>query len=163
MEGRWIGFCGVIVTLILFYTVQANAAGMEIPDINACDVVTGEEVAALAGAKLLIKPGSTSFFCTYSVEKPEGGVESYQLTFGSPDQAKVILDNIGGEEKGEKIEGVLDEAYLGKDAFNNYFELRALRQNKIGMSITGDRKEVVLQIAKLAVKRLPETIPLKKM
>jgi hypothetical protein len=163
MKGKRVGFCSVMVVSILFFAIQAVAAGMEIPDINACEVVTGDEVAALAGAKLLVKPGSTSFFCNYTVEKLEGGVESYQLTFESPDQAKVILDNISGDEKGEKIEGVLDEAYLGRDAFNTYFELRALRPDKIGMNVTGDRKEVVLQIAKLAVTRLPEAIPLRKM
>jgi len=41
------------------------------------------------------------------------------------------------------------------------FELRALRPDKIGMIVTGDRKEVVLH-AKLAATRLPEAILLKK-
>jgi hypothetical protein len=163
MKRRWVGFCGVMVASILFFAIEAVAAGVDVPDINACEVVTGEEVATLAGAKLLVKPGSTFFFCNYTVEKPEGGVEAYQLSFQSPTLAKTMMDNIGEKEKGEKVEGVLDEAYIGKDAMDLQFELRALRRDKIGMNVSGDRKDVVLQIAKLAVTRLPEAIPLKKM
>jgi hypothetical protein len=163
MKGRWIGFGCALVIALLVSSFKGTASGLEIPDIKACEVVTGEEVAALAGATMLVKPGSVSFFCNYVVEKKEGGVESYQLTFESPDTAKLLLDNISGAKKGEKVDGVLDEAYIGMDAMDSQIELRAVRQGKIGMTVTGDRKEVVLQIAKLAVTRLPDSIPLTKM
>ena len=153
----------VNVITLLGLSLQVVGAGFEVPDINACKVVTGEEVATLAGGKMLVKPGSNSFSCNYVIEKEDGSAESYQLTFEVPAQLRAILDHADSQEKGKKIEGILDEAYLGRDAMDTQYEVRALRDDKIGMSVTGDREEIVLKIAKFAVTRLPESIPLKKL
>ncbi|MDH3330393.1 MAG: hypothetical protein OEM01_14275 [Desulfobulbaceae bacterium] len=151
-----IWFCCAVVVFLMGFSLSVVQAGFEMPpDIKACDIVTGEEVAKLAGGKMLVKPTAISYFCNYVIEMNEGGVESYQLTFDSPDSTKIILENISSEEKGEKIDGVLDEAYLGKAFMSNEITLRALRRDKMGMNVSGARKEVVLKIARLAVTRLP--------
>jgi len=67
MKGRWVGFCGVMVAPILFFTIQAVAAGVEVPDINACKVVTGEEVAVLEGTeKPVLAADKRGYFQTLS-------------------------------------------------------------------------------------------------
>ena len=156
MKEKWIGFCGAVFVLVIIFSLHSFAAGIEMPpDIKACEIVTGEEVAEMAGAKLLTKPGSTSFFCYYVVELEGGAAENYNLTFDSASSAQLLLDHMSAGEKGEKIEGILDEAYMGKENLSEQIALRALRHGKLGMTVTGDRAEVVLKIAKLAASRLP--------
>lgn len=145
-----------VVLLFTAVSFRAAAAGLEMPpDIQACNIVSGEEVARLAGGKLLVKPGSTSFFCNYVVEREDGGVESYQLTFDSASSTALLMEHRNPTEKWEKIDGILDEAYLGRSSMTEQFQFQALLRSKLGLNVTGDRKEVVLQIARLAASRLP--------
>jgi hypothetical protein len=156
MQGKWIGFCGSVFVLFIFFPLFSFAAALEMPpDIKACEIVTGEEVAELAGAKLLTKPNLTSFFCFYVVEQESGAAENYNLTFDSASSTELLLNHMSAEEKGEKIEGILDEAYIGKKLLGGQIALRALRRGKLGMIVTGDRKDVILKIGRLAITRLP--------
>ena len=156
MKNCRLGFCGFGVMVLLAFSPQAKAAGFEMPpDIKACEIVTGEEVAKLADGKMLVKPGSTSFFCNYVVELEGGAAESYQLTFDSASSTELILEHSSEEEKGEKVDGILDEAYLGISPLSEQVQLTALQKGKLGMVVSGDREEVVLEIARLAVTRLP--------
>jgi len=156
MKNCWPGLCGVGMMALLAFSSQAQAAGVEMPpDIKACEIVTGEEVAELAGGKMLVKPGSTSFFCNYVVEVEGGAAESCQLTFDSASSTELILEHSSGEEKGKKVDGILDEAYLGISPLSEQAQLTALQKGKLGMNVSGDREEVVLEIARLAATRLP--------
>jgi len=156
MKKKLIGLCGAAFMLLLMFPLHSYAAGYEMPpDIKACEIVSGEEVAKFAGGKMLVKPTAVSFFCSYVVELEGVGTETYQLTFDSAANTELLLEHISGEEKGDKVDGILDEAYLGRDSLNVQYQLRALQKGKLGMNVNGDRKEVVLQIARLAATRLP--------
>ena len=63
MRKGLICFCGAVVFLLSTFAFQALAGEYDIPDFKACEIVTGEEVAQLAGGKMLTKPISTSHVC----------------------------------------------------------------------------------------------------
>lgn len=61
----------------------------------------------------------------------------------------------GDAERGEKIDGLWDEAWLGKrDLMAEGYSLTVVRHGDLAFEVGGDRREVVLAIARMAAERL---------
>jgi hypothetical protein len=132
----------------------APKKGRAISALRACEIVSDKEVASLAGGKSLVTPTHKGPICMYVVELPGGDVESYQLLFQSPDLIEPLLIHLSPAEKGEEIPGLWDEAYLGPEPFGKGLRILAIRRGDAGMEVSGDRREVILGIAKAAASRV---------
>jgi hypothetical protein len=151
----------IILTIIGSGNIYSQAGGQsasaktkhDISAFKACDIVKVEEVASITGGKLLAKPSSTSPACMYVIEK-NGDTFSYNLIFESSDMVEALLKVQSKEEKGEKIEGKWDEAYLQNDLTGKGFNFLAVWHSDFAMEVSGDDKAAVLEIAKLAASRI---------
>jgi hypothetical protein len=135
--------------------VPPAQAERDLDTVKACDIVKPDEVAAIAGGKLLAPPPAGYSFCNYVVERHRGGTESYLLRFAGARLEEPLLDHRLAEGQGEKVGGMLDAAHLGTAPFSGGFQLLAIRHGDVAMEVNGERKEVVLEIAKRAAARLP--------
>jgi len=57
--------------------------------------------------------------------------------------------------RGEPVAGLWDEAYVQSRAPESGFSLVALQRGKLALEVWGDRKEPLIELARLAVSRVP--------
>jgi hypothetical protein len=122
--------------------------------LQACNLATVEEVAALAGGIPLTQPPMRGSACMYVIDHPERGAESYLLSLQPAGLIKPVLDLKTGEEKGEAITGLGDEAWLRPRESSAGYTLLVLRGEQ-GLEVSGDRREPLSGIARLALSRIP--------
>ncbi|TAN43361.1 MAG: hypothetical protein EPN25_00865 [Nitrospirae bacterium] len=134
-------------------TAQSAPKGRDISGMKACEIVTPDEAAARAGGKLLTKPIPGGSTCMYVLEVPKG-TESYNFSIQPAAMYEALLSVKSEKEKGEKIPGLWEEAYLAPRDLTKGFSLIALKRGDIAIEVSGERKEVLLEIAKLAVSRI---------
>jgi hypothetical protein len=125
----------------------------DVSTLKACEIVSPREVAALVGGTLLNEPPAGFPNCTYVVEVT-GDTESYRLNFADPHVYTAMLDTQSEAEKGERLSGLWDEAYVQPRAIGRGFTVIAVRRGDIAMEVSGDRKEPAVAIATLAVSRV---------
>lgn len=122
--------------------------------LDACAIVKDSEVAKLAGATLLAPTRTSSPVCIYALER--GGTSfGMKLAFWDPEPVEAMFAAAPPEQRGEKIDGPWDEAYLRPSMVEGELSLSAVWRGDIAMEVLGDRKEAVIEIAKLAASRLP--------
>ncbi len=127
--------------------------GRDPATLKACEIVTGDQVAKAAGGQLAAPTGSSSSVCGYVLDVA-GKTESYQVWFQPVEMMQTWFD-VGSEaQKGEKVDGPWDEAYIHPTALGGGFTLSALRRGDIALEVKGDRKAVVVEIGRLAAKVL---------
>ncbi|MCK6370636.1 MAG: hypothetical protein L6Q83_04775 [Gammaproteobacteria bacterium] len=129
------------------------AATRDLSGLNMCDIVKPAEVAAVAGGTLATEPSWNGKACMYVIEMPND-TESYLLSVYEAALAEALLAYESAEEKGERIDGLWDEAWLGPRSAGNGFTLLVVRRGDIAFEASGDRRDVVLALGKLAVPRV---------
>lgn len=128
--------------------------GRDPASLKACEIVTGEQVAKAAGGRLAAPTGSSSSVCGYVLDVGEK-TESYQLSFQPVEMVQTFFNLSSEADKGEKVNGPWDEAYIHPAVFGGGFSLSAVRRGDIALEVKGDRKPVVLEIGRLAGTNLP--------
>lgn len=131
----------------------ASAPARDIAAIEACELVTPAEVASIVGGSLASETSWTGPNCMYVIELGSG-VESYQVSYQEPRMIEEMLKVMTPEEKGEPVAGAWDEAWFGTDATGNGFQVLAVRRGQLAISVDGERREPILEIARLAASRV---------
>jgi len=131
----------------------ASKPSLDITALQACNIVKPAEVAAIVGGTLATESTWSGPNCMYVIELGTG-VESYRVSYQEPGMMAAMLDVMTPEEKGESISGEWDEAWFGKQAIGGGLHLLALRRGELAMEISGERREPVLELARLAAARV---------
>jgi hypothetical protein len=150
--GRIFSLGLILVTAVLSSTFMAEAR--DLSSLKACEVVTGKEVAGIAKGKLISPPLGGAQACAYLVEMPDGTVESYRFSIQAPAGIEAMWKSQTVAERGEAVAGLWDQAYVAKQFMASGLSLAAVKRNNLAIEVTGERKDVLLAIATLAVSRL---------
>jgi hypothetical protein len=139
---------------MVFFAGESAAQKADLAKLRACDLIPGTEVAATAKGKLLSPPLGSGGNCRYTVELPGGEVEAYQITYQPAAGVQAMLAAQSPAEKGEKLPGLWDEAYVGKRFMASGVSVIAVRRADIAVEVSGERREVAVALAKVAVSRV---------
>ena len=131
-----------------------GSPAVDTASLNACEIVTPQEAATIIGGKLLNEPPAGFPNCAYVVEV-DGTTESYRISFSAPAMHEALLETQSDAERGESIAGIWNEAHVQSRAPESGYSLVALRRGKIALEVWGDRKEPLIELARLAVSRVP--------
>ena len=131
-----------------------GSSAVDLASLKACEIVTPQEAATIIGGKLLNEPPAGFSNCAYVVEV-DGTTESYRISFSAPAMHEAMLETQSVAERGESIAGLWGEAYLQSRAPESGYSLVALQRGKLALEVSGDRKEPLIELAKLAVSRVP--------
>jgi len=131
-----------------------GSPALDIASLRACEIVTPQEAATIIGGKLLNEPPAGFSNCAYVVEVA-GATESYRISFSAPAMYEALLETQSDAERGESVAGLWDEAYLQPRALGSGYSLVALQRGKLALEVSGDRKEPLIELARLAVSRAP--------
>lgn len=135
-------------------TATAKSTARDLSSIDLCQLILPAEVATAAGGTLATEPSWKGHSCMYVIETPEG-TESYLASVQAPDAARAVLDYQSDAERGERIDGLWDEAWLSKrDLVAEGYTLTVVRNGDLALEVAGDRRDVVLALARLATERL---------
>jgi hypothetical protein len=145
---------GLAAVLVSSAVLVDAAHARDLSKLRPCDVVAGKDVAALAKGKLMSNPQGGASACTYLIELPNGEVESYGLSFQPAAAVEALFKAQSPAEKGERVPGLWDEAYASKRFMASGFSLVVLRRGDMALEVTGERKDVLVAVAKLAMARL---------
>lgn len=127
-------------------------AARDVASLRACEIVKPAEVASIVGGPLLNEPPPGFANCAYVIEIA-GRTESYRLMFSEPGVYAVMLEAQTPEEKGERIDGLWDEAYV-QPGMGAGVSVIVLRRGDLALEVKGDRREPALEIARLAASRV---------
>jgi hypothetical protein len=125
----------------------------DVSALEACEIVPPAEVAAIVGGTLLNEPPTGFANCAYVLDA-NGTTESYRIAFGDPAPYVAMLDAQSEAERGERLDGLWDEAYVQTQAMADGFSVIVIRRGDLAVEATGPRKEPAVEIARLAVSRV---------
>lgn len=131
----------------------ASAPARDISALKACELVTPEEVATIVGGKLLAEPAAGFPNCAYVVDV-NGATESYRILFAEPGMYTALLETQSEAEKGERLDGLWDEAYVQPRAMGEGVSVIVIKRGDVALESSGPRKEPAIEIARLAVSRV---------
>lgn len=133
----------------------AAAAQRDVSGINGCELVRGDEVVRIAGGtKLSLPPTAYPGGCMYVVERADGAAESYQFRYDGTGIDRAMIEHFTPEENMRRVEGPWDEGRIGPQPLGGGTRFLAVRGD-LGLEVTGDRAEAMIEIAKLAAARAP--------
>jgi len=135
-------------------TAATGSPTVDIASLKACEIVTPQEAATIIGGKLLNEPPAGFSNCAYVVEV-DGTTESYRISFLAPAMHEALLETQSGAERGESVTGLWGEAYIRSRAPDIGYSLVALQRGTLALEVWGDRKEPLIELARLAVSRVP--------
>ncbi len=152
VSGRILSLILFFLSVTLFPLLEAEAR--DLSPLKACEVVTGKDVAGMAKGKLMSPPLGEAQACAYLVEMADGTVESYRFSIQAPVGIEAMWKSQTAAERGETVAGLWDQAYVAKQFMASGLSLTAVKRSDLAIEVTGERKEVLLAIGKLAVSRL---------
>jgi hypothetical protein len=133
----------------------APAAAPDLSAVRGCEIVMPAEVVSIAGAaKLATAPTALPAGCLYVVETADGRAESYQFRFDGTGMQRLLIEHLTPEEKMRRIEGPWVDARIGPQPLGGGTRLIVVL-GALGIEVTGDRGEPMVEIAKLAATRAP--------
>lgn len=147
----------VIACMMVLAAGLSAAASAEASDpsvFKACEVVTGKDVAGMAKGKLSSPPLGGAQACAYLVELADGTVESYRFSIQTPAGIEAMWKSQTAAERGEAVPGLWDEAHVAKQFMASGLSLTVVKRNDLAIEVTGERKDVLVTMAKLAISRL---------
>lgn len=125
----------------------------DVSTLRACEIVTPAEAAAIVGGTLLNEPPPGFANCAYVVEA-NGATESYRLVLSEPGLYTSLLDVQGEAEKGERVAGLWDEAYVQPRSAGTGVSVIVVKRGSLALEVSGERRDPALAIARLAVSRV---------
>ena len=131
-----------------------GSPAVDLASLKACEIVTPQEAATIIGGRLLNEPPAGFSNCAYVVEV-DGTTESYRISFSAPAMHEAMLETQSVAERGASVTGLWDEAYVRPRAPDSGYSLVALQRGKLALEGWGDRKEPLIELARLAVARVP--------
>lgn len=152
VHGRILSLIFFCLSVTLFPMLEAEARDPS--PLKACEVVTGKDVAGMAKGKLMSPPLGEAQACAYLVEMADGTVESYRFSIQAPVGIEAMWKSQTAAERGETVAGLWDEAHVAKQFMASGLSLTVVKRSDLAIEVTGERKDVLLAIAKLAVSRL---------
>jgi hypothetical protein len=131
------------------------ASQRDVSGIKGCEVVRGSEVVTIAGGtKLSLPPTANPGGCMYVVEMADGAGESYQFRYDGSGVDRALIEHFTPEESMRRVEGPWDDGRIGPQPLGGGTRFVAVRGD-VGIEVTGDREEPMIEIAKLAASRAP--------
>jgi hypothetical protein len=129
----------------------------DLSGLQLCEIVKGAEVVKIAGgAKLAAPATSVPRGCMYVVERPGGGADHFNLRVESASLEAMLIDHLEPQEQIEKVAGPWDDARLSRAKLGGGLRLMVVRRGDLGIEVAGERKEAMIEIAKLASSRIPK-------
>jgi hypothetical protein len=126
-------------------------------DINVCELVTPEEVGALAGGVADPDPNQQSeadyTMCWYEIDDGTGAYAYYIVYVETAELGETAL---ALEEIGDPVDGLGEEAYLRFDESEDQFRLIVLRRGDYAIDLAGTDSDVMVEIARLLIERFGE-------
>ena len=133
----------------------ASSSGSDVSGIVACQVVTAQEVADLAGGTVYRElEQEPSPNCIYEIDPP--GEEPYYqfLVYIEPTDMVEPLIEAMPEELGDPVAGIGDVAYLEYDASAETYHLLALVRDRFGLEVIGPTEDLTKSVGELFLSRL---------
>lgn len=134
---------------------QTEPAPRDLSAVDGCATVTGQEVVEIAGAaKLASPPAPIPAGCMYVVELNGGAGEGYQFRYDGTGMQKLLIEHLEPAENMRKIEGPWEDARIGPQPLGAGTRMIVVL-DALGIELSGDRPEPLIEIAKLAAARAP--------
>jgi Protein of unknown function (DUF3558) len=131
--------------------------GRDFSAINLCQLVSPEEVAALAGGTAEEDPNQQSeadfSMCWYEVDKADG-VYTYYIVYVEKIELGEMALALG--EAGDPVPDLGDEAYLRFEESEDQFRLIVLRRGEYAIDMAGTDSDVMIELTQLLIERLGE-------
>lgn len=129
-------------------------SGVAGPDIDACQLVSAQEVADLAAGtlfrNLVQQPGSS---CIYEIDPGDGSYDNY-IVHVLPAEMVAAAFEAFPDQLGEPVAGMGDAAFLNYDEATETYDLQALVRGRFGVEVLGSTKDVTLAVGRLFLSRL---------
>jgi hypothetical protein len=128
--------------------------GRDLSKLDACKILSAADVAAATKHKVIKSVGG-EMHCSYVVEAPQSGADTYDFFLNEASVTQMLLDMDKGAEKGAPVPGVWSEAYVGPAVGSpKQLSLVALHKGDMAIEIHGPNKEALIALAHVAVARL---------
>jgi hypothetical protein len=134
--------------------VPSNQKGRDLSKLDACKIVTPADVAAATNRKVIKSVGG-QVHCSYVVDAPQSGADTYDLYLNEAAVTEALLAVTPGKERGTPVPGLWSEAYVGPAIGSpKQLSLVALRKGDMAIEVQGPNKDALIAIAKIVVLRL---------
>ena len=146
----------VLLAVLLWVGTIGLAAqkGRDLSKLDACKILTPADVSAATKRKVITSVGG-QVHCSYVVEAPQSGADTYDFYLTEAAIREALLDLKNGPEKGTPVPGLWNEAYVAPSVGTpKQLSLVALRRGDMAIEIQGPNKDVLVALAQLAVSRL---------
>ncbi len=134
---------------------ESAASGSDVSGIIACQLVTAQEIADLAGGSVYRElEQEPSPNCIYEID-PAGEEPYYQfLVYVEPtDMVEPLIETLP-EELGDPVAGIGDVAYMDYDASAETYHLIALVHGRFGLEVIGPTEDLTKAVGELFLSRL---------
>jgi len=123
-------------------------------DIVACEIVTPQQVAELAGGTIFRElEQEPSPACIYEVAAGPDGYAQFIVSIQPPDIAEASIAMMP-EELGQPVVGMGDAAYLEHDQGADTYHLLVLVRDRFGLNVSGESEDWTLALGQLFLSRL---------
>ena len=125
----------------------------DLSKLDACKILTGADLTAATKRKVIRTAGGEKH-CTYVLEAPKGGADTYDFFLAEASMVQALLSVKSAAEKGTPVPGLWTEAYIGPSVGSSQLSLIALQKGDMAMEIQGPDKDALIALGKVAVSRL---------
>lgn len=143
----------VLLSLSSLVPTGLSAQLRDLSMLDACKILTAADVAAATKRKVIRSVGG-AVHCSYVVEAPQSGAETYDFYLNEASIVEALLGVKTATEKGTPVPGLWSEAYVGPAIGSNQMSLVALHRGVMAIEIQGPNKDALITLAKVAVSRL---------
>ena|SRR5688572_12377731 len=128
--------------------------GRDLTKLDACKILTPADVTAATKRKVIKSVGG-QVHCSYVVEAPQSGAETYDFYLSEAALIEAMFAVKTAAEKGSPVAGLWNEAYVGAATGSpGQLSLVALRKGDMAIEIKGPNKAALVALAQVAVARL---------
>ncbi len=147
----------VLVVALLAPVISSGLGAQKARDLSkldACKILSPADVTAATKRKVIKSVGG-QLHCSYIVEAPQSGADTYDFYLNEASVTEMLLGLKKGSEKSTPVPGLWSEAYVGPAVGSpNVLSLIALRKNDVAIEIQGPNKEALIALGQIAVAQL---------
>lgn len=128
--------------------------GRDLAKLDACKILAPADVTTATKRKVIKSVGG-QVHCSYVVEAPQSGAETYDFYLNQASVIEALLGVQSSAEKGTPVPGLWSEAYVRPAVGTpGQLSLVALRKGDMAIEIKGPNKDALVALARIAVARL---------